>query len=64
MRIYTAEEIRKYPKLSGEFMLVDDVSAKYKRMEFAMQMFIERCECGEVRSKKTYAQFKEILGMP
>ena len=36
---------------------------KYRKMENAMTYFVRRCDRGEVRSKATYAQFKEILGL-
>ena len=32
-------------------------------MEKAMRKFIDRVDKGEVRSKKTYAEFKKILNM-
>ena len=31
------------------------------KMLEALQMFVNRVEKGEIRSKKTYAQFKEII---
>lgn len=31
------------------------------KLREAMTTFVERCERGEVRSKRTYAQFKELL---
>lgn len=34
-----------------------------REMENAMKIFINRVDIGEVRSKRTYAQFKEILGI-
>lgn len=34
-----------------------------RNMEAAMKTFVERVDAGEVRSKKTYKQFKEILGI-
>ena len=33
-----------------------------REMEDAMNTFVDRCENGSIRSKKTYAQFKSILG--
>jgi hypothetical protein len=32
-------------------------------MEAAMKTFVERVDKGEVRSSKTYTQFKSILGL-
>lgn len=32
------------------------------KLREAMQLFVDRCDRGEVRSKRTYAQFKELLG--
>jgi len=34
-----------------------------REMEEAMTTFVERVDKGEVRSKKTYSQFKAILGL-
>lgn len=34
-----------------------------REMEDAMTTFVKRVEAGEVRSTKTYAQFKAILGL-
>ena len=31
------------------------------RLREAMQLFVDRCDKGEVRSTRTYAQFKELL---
>lgn len=31
------------------------------RLRAALQEFVDRCDKGEVRSKRTYAQFKELL---
>jgi hypothetical protein len=36
-------------------------TARIKELENAMRTFVERVDAGEVRSKKTYAQFKELL---
>lgn len=32
------------------------------RMRVAMQKFVDRVDKGEIRSKRTYAEFKDILG--
>jgi hypothetical protein len=34
---------------------------QFNGMKEAMQEFVDRCDKGEVRSKKTYSKFKEIL---
>lgn len=34
------------------------------RLREAMQSFVDRCDKGEIRSKRTYAQFKELLAQP
>jgi len=39
----------------------DEARARIEELEKAMQLFVDRVGCGEVRSKKTYAQFKELL---
>lgn len=36
-------------------------TARIKELESAMRTFVERVDAGEVRSKKTYAQFKALL---
>ena len=42
---------------SGAFVPIEQV----EQMRQAMQTFVNRVEMGEVRSTKTYNQFKEIL---
>lgn len=39
------------------------IAVKLRAMRDAMQEFVERVDKGEVRSKRTYAKFKEILGV-
>jgi len=39
----------------------DVAFARIRQLERAMQTFVARCEEGSIRSKKTYAQFKELL---
>lgn len=34
---------------------------EHKAMREAMQWFVDRVDAGEVRSRRTYAKFKEIL---
>jgi len=34
---------------------------RIEELEKAMQWFVDRCDKGEVRSKRTYARFKELL---
>ncbi len=38
------------------------IGHEMEQMRAAMQEFVDRVDKGEVRSKRTYAQFKEILG--
>lgn len=38
------------------------IGQKMRSMRDAMQEFVDRVDKGEVRSKRTYAKFKEILG--
>lgn len=37
------------------------IATKLRAMRDAMQEFVDRVDKGEVRSKRTYAKFKEIL---
>jgi len=37
--------------------------ALMREMELAMKEFVDRVDAGEVRSSKTYNQFKQILGL-
>lgn len=36
-------------------------SERIQELENAMQTFVDRCDKGEVKSKKTYSQFKKLL---
>ncbi len=48
----------------NEVILADEVirlGQENTILKEAMQWFIDRCDKGEVRSKKTYARFKELL---
>ena len=47
----------------GEAFSTRILERKCREMERAMQKFIDRCERREVRSVKTYSEFKEILGI-
>ena len=38
--------------------------ARIDELVEAMEWFVKRCENGEVRSKKTYARFKELIENP
>ena len=38
------------------------MAMQYLQMIEAMETFVLRCDEGSIRSKKTYAQFKNILG--
>lgn len=40
-----------------------DLLSENKALKGAMQWFVDRCERGEVRSKRTYARFKELLSL-
>lgn len=37
------------------------VFREHKAMREAMQWFVDRVDAGEVRSRRTYAKYKEIL---
>lgn len=39
------------------------IASKLRAMRDAMVEFVERVDKGEVRSKRTYAKFKEILSL-
>jgi len=47
----------------GEVYSTRVLAAKYRAMESAMTNFVKRVDRGEVRSTKTYIQFKDILGI-
>lgn len=38
-----------------------DLYMENVRLRAAMQLFVDRCDRGEIRSTRTYAQFKELL---
>jgi hypothetical protein len=40
---------------------ISELEEKINKMKEAMRWFCERVEKGEVRSKRTYARFKQIL---
>ena len=42
----------------NEWLRLDDEN---KRLRELMQEFVNRCEAGEIRSRRTYAKFKEAL---
>ncbi|MHC3995685.1 hypothetical protein ACXWTF_12745 [Thiomicrolovo sp. ZZH C-3] len=42
-------------------MYVEMYAYRINEPEAAMQQFVDRVDKGEIRSKKTYAQFKELL---
>lgn len=50
-----------FPCPEGEAISTRFLERKYRLMEDAMKEFVRRVECGEVRSRKTYKQFKDIL---
>jgi len=67
------EKMRNMPLVEGEdyyaslFDLCQSQGVsveKYKAMEEAMAEFVKRCDEGSVRSKYTYAKFKDILAFP
>ena len=45
----------------ASYVLVNYDQGVEEEMVNAMQEFVGRCEAGEIRSKYTYAKFKEIL---
>lgn len=45
-----------------QYVRAPEAEARIEQLESAMRTFVERCEKGEILSKKTYAQFKELLG--
>lgn len=47
----------------GVFIDVQKLEHKASEMQKAMIRFVIRCDNGEIRSKKTYAEFKEILNI-
>jgi len=47
----------------GSHSCVRRLEGKIQIMEAAMKTFVERVDNGSIRSKKTYAQFKNILGI-
>ncbi len=51
-QIEYAQAVQKYQKALEEYT---------RQLEEAMQWFCDRVDKGEVRSKKTYARFKELL---
>lgn len=48
-----------YPASSNS--LQDVVDAAVQPYRDAMQKFVDRCDNGEIRSARTYAEFKELL---
>ena len=42
--------------------IINDLLSINKQMQDAMQLFVDKVDRGEIRSKKTYASFKFILG--
>jgi len=50
------------PSQSESFAkLIERLNAENKKMREVMQLFCDRVDAGEVRSTKTYNQFKAIL---
>jgi hypothetical protein len=43
------------------FNHVSELEKQNKKMLDALKLFVTRVEMGEVKSKRTYAQFKEII---
>lgn len=50
--------------LLDPYLVVNELNETFKymaEMEIAMAKFVDRCEIGEIRSRKTYSEFKRIL---
>lgn len=63
-KIHTHETRERRLGLDVGHVIID--FAEFKRaqlMECAMENFVNRVNKGEIRSKKTYSQFKQILGI-
>lgn len=45
-----------------QYYRADDADRRIEALESAMREFVARCEAGEILSKRTYAQFKGLLG--
>ncbi len=50
------------PNIRGNEGLRLQADAKIREMSAAMNEFCDRVEAGEIRSRRTYGKFKEILG--
>jgi hypothetical protein len=60
------KELIKWRKVfDGQISVADtsDLIDYAQSMENAMTEFVERVDKGEVRSRKTYSKFKDILGI-
>lgn len=40
---------------------ISEMAKEHQQMKEAMQWFVDRVDAGEVRSRRTYAKYKEIL---
>ena len=45
-----------------QYYRADDADRRIEELEDAMRTFVARCEAGEILSKRTYEQFKGLLG--
>lgn len=54
------EQLANYIK-EQENIKIQSQQEESQKLREAMQWFVDRCDNGEVRSKKTYARFKELL---
>ena len=63
-KIHTHETIEKRLGLDSGHVIIDFAEfKKAQAMEAAMENFVNRVDKREILSRKTYAQFKEILGL-
>ncbi len=59
---WLTEELKDYEKSNEMFEQENDgLIQRVNELAEAMQWFVDRCDLGEVRSRKTYARFKELL---
>lgn len=56
------EHVGPDPRVQGLLEANTALVLKNRELKAAMQEFVDRVDAGEVRSKRTYAKFKELLG--
>ena len=61
IRHWKAVSERRYEIIKDQQQKIEQLEKENTKLKEAMQWFIDRCDKGEVRSKKTYARFKELL---